>query len=313
MRQHDVIDRRLLLQAASLVSSSLEEIGLFTAYLRKTGKVTEEAKYPPDKLRQVDTQVKVLTAENGDKSCDNLCWHKAFSVDQEAGHDQMIQLMNVTAQPALERLSDAWLEARPLTVQDIYSMQLLHCYDIVSGRESLFQLCFDASDWVAFEYLRDTKTYFSEGYGSSKSSIYAIPWMDAAMRTLSQARQSDHDLPLRVGFTHREEVIYLCCLLGICFEKDWRPSLDSVDENRQWRVSLLAPYLGHVGIETYIENSVQERLRIIVNGEVRPAFFGKLRQDEDGGYDIHEVDAWTQQKVQRWKDLEGGSLTFLDG
>ena len=261
----------------------------------------------------MDTRVKVLTAENGDKSCDNLCWHKAFSVDQEAGHDQMIQLMNVTAQPALERLSDAWLEACPLTVQDIYSMQLLHCYDIVSGRESPFQLCFDDSDWVAFEYLRDTKTYFSEGYGSSKSSIYAIPWTNAAMRTLSQTRQSDHDLPLRVAFTHREEVLYLCCLLGICFEKDWRPSLDSVDENRQWRVSLLAPYLGHVGIETYIGNSMRERLRIIINGEVRPAFFGKLRQDEDGGYEIHEVDAWTQQKVQRWEDLEGGSLSFLDG
>ena len=71
-------------------------------------------------------------------------------------------------------------------------------------------------------------------------------------------------------------------------------------------------YLGHVGIETYVGNSKQKRLRVIVNGEVRPAFFGNVEQDEDGGYDMNEVHAWTQQRVQEWEQTEGGSLHFLD-
>jgi hypothetical protein len=57
--------------------------------------------------------------------------------------------------------------------------------------------------------------------------------MRAAMTAL---RASPHsrisELPLRIGFTHREELLYFCCLLGINFKKDWEPSLERVDEDR---------------------------------------------------------------------------------
>lgn len=280
-----------------------------------SGKSNKAPRSCESSLRQVDTKVKVLAVDKDDKSCENLCWHNAFHVDQEAGSEQMKQLMSLTTSASLSRLENDWLgpTATPLTGQDIYCMQLLHCYDIVSGRKSHFDHCFDAEDWAGFEYLRDTKYHFSEGYGAKNGGIYSVPWMDAAMRVLFRiSRQKGASLPLRVGFTHREEVLYLCCLLGICYEKDWQPSLKRVDANRQWRVSLLAPYLGHVGIETYVGNSKQERLRIIVNGEVRPAFFGHVEQDEDGGYDMNEVNTWTQRRLQEWEHIEGGILQFLD-
>lgn len=277
--------------------------------------MNEASKHSGGSLQQVDTKVKVLAAEKDSKSCDNICWHNTFQVDQQVGGEQMKQLMDVTTYASLARLENDWLDpiTMPLTAQDIYCMQLLHCYDVVSGRESPFNHCFDAEDWAGFEYLRDTKYHFSEGYGAKNSGLYSVPWMNAAVRVLSGLDgQTGASLPLRVGFTHREEVLYLCCLLGICYEKDWQPSLKRVDADRQWRVSLLAPYLGHVGIETYVGSSKQERLRIIVNGEVRPAFFGNVEPDEDGGYDMSEVDAWTQRKVQEWEKFEGGALKFLD-
>lgn len=236
-------------------------------------------------------------------------------MDQEAGSQQMKQLMNLTTSASLARLENDWLGSTttPLTAQDIYCMQLLHCYDVVSGRESPFNHCFHSEDWEGFEYLRDTKYHFSEGYGARNSGLYSVPWTAAAVRVLSRiSDQKGTGLPLRVGFTHREEILYLCCLLGICYEKDWQPRLERVDVNRQWRVSLLAPYLGHVGIETYVGSLNQERLRIIVNGEVKPAFFGNIEQDEDGGYDMNEVDVWTQHKVQEWEKIEGGVLQFFD-
>ena len=166
---------------------------------------------------------------------------------REAGNDQMKQLMNSTTCATLARLENDWLDPAtiPLTAQDIYSMQLLHCYDVVSGRESMFNHCFDAEDWAGFEYLRDTKYHFSEGYGAKNSGLYSVPWMDAAVMIFHRlSGQMGTGLPPRIGFTHREEVPYLCCLLGICHEKDWQPSLKWVDANRQWRVSLLAPIWG---------------------------------------------------------------------
>ena len=52
-------------------------------------------------------------------------------------------------------------------------------------------------------------------------------------------------------------------------------------------------------------------MTIIVNDEVRPAFWGNVEQDEDGGFDTKEVDAWTQQRVQEWEKIGGGILQFL--
>ena len=210
----------------------------------------------------------MLAPKKGDKSCEDLCWHNAFEVDQEAGSEQTKQLMNSTTYVSLARLENDWLDPRtiPLTAQDIYCMQLLHCYDVISGTESPFNHLFDTEDWAGFEYLRDTKYHFSEGYGPKNSGLHSVSRMDDTLRVLSRLDgRKEAGLPLRSGFTHREEVLYLCCLLGICYEKDWQPSVKRVDAYRQWRVALLAPCLGHVGIEKYVGNSEQERLRIIVN------------------------------------------------
>lgn len=239
------------------------------------------------------------------ETCDNLSWHTALSVNQEAGNEQMSELMEIATYDACQRLKGDWLVAGTFGVRDVYAMQLLHCYDIVSGRQSPWEECFTPSDWIGFEYLRDTKYHFSEGYGCDAARSYAVPWLQAGLRRLGQQEKVNADFPLHVAFTHREEVLYLCCLLGIAYEPGWMPDLTRVDQERQWRVSLLAPYLGHVGIETYYRKSGHKSLRVIVNGGVGSAFFGQLQQDQDGGYDFSEVGAWACEHPCRWKGFRG--------
>lgn len=255
-----------------------------------------------DDIPRIDCQVRVLNSEDSLGTCKNLSWHTALCVDQQAGTKEMRQLMKVTTSEVQGRLKGDWVAADTFGAEDVYAMQLLHCYDVVSGRQSAFNNLFTLEDWVAFEYLRDTKYYFSEGYGGDVGQ-YALPWLTAALGRLSRNEVTEGNFPLHVSFTHREEVLYLCCLLGIGYEEGWAPNLDRVDESRRWRVSLLAPYLGHVGVETY-DAAGGKRLRIIVNGNVMPAFWGRFEQDLDGGYDFTEVAAWALEMPRKWEGFE---------
>ena len=54
-------------------------------------------------------------------------------------------------------------------------MQLLYCYDLVAGKPSPFEDLFIDEDWLGFEYMRDIKYYYSEGYGAPYRGEYATP------------------------------------------------------------------------------------------------------------------------------------------
>ena len=195
-------------------------------------------------------------------------------------------------------------------------MQLLCCYDPVAGKSSPFNELFDRDDWLGFEYMRDIKYHYSEGYGADHTGEYATPWLDAAMR-LSQKPISSQlqkgRLPLWVAFTHREEILYLAVLLGLAYDGPEAPKMDRLETERSWRVTSLSPYLGHIGLERFRSLDGQHRMRIVVNGEVVSGFKGEILQDRDGGYDIRQVQEWVQQRIDKWDAYKGGRLTFLDG
>ena len=179
---------------------------------------------------------------------------------------------------------------------------------------SPFAELFDKEDWLGFEYMRDVKYHYSEGYGAAHPGEYATPWLDAAMRLLRKTSGSEllnGRLPLWIGFTHREEILYLAVLLGLAFDGPEAPRLDRRDENRSWKVTLLAPYLGHIGIEAFRDLSGQQRVRVVVNGEVVPAFKGEIPQDRDGGYAVSMVQEWVQPRIEKWDSYNGGRIEFL--
>lgn len=219
--------------------------------------------------------------------------------------------MEFTTHSIHRRLRKDWYAANPLLAKDIYAMQLLHCYDVVAQRPTPFNECFETDDWSGFEYLRDVKYHFSKGYGTLQPGFHAIPWLKAAMAVLRDPSVRVPQLPLRIGFTHREEVLYLCCLLGINFQKNWAPSLDRIDEGRQWRAALLAPYLGHVGIESYSGKNGEKRVRVVLNGDVKPAFWGIAEEDSDGGYDFEQVNEWAEVQWRLWQCFSPSRITFI--
>ena len=88
--------------------------------------------------------------------------------------------------------------------------------------------------------MRDIKYHYSEGYGAANPGLYATPWLDVAMKLLRKSLPNgllEERLPLWIGFTHREEILYLAVLLGIAWQGPEDPQTDRIDENRKWRVS----------------------------------------------------------------------------
>lgn len=72
------------------------------------------------------------------------------------------------------------------------------------------------------------------------------------------------------------------------------------------RVENVQPYLGHVGLERFRSLDERDRIRVIVNGEVVPAFKAQLSQDENGGYDVREVQEWVSSCIERWDTYRRG-------
>lgn len=312
----------------------------------------------------------------------NLSWHTTYQeVDQTHGQAWMEDRMTETTIAALSRLKHFW--PGQLKPKDIYAMQLLHCYDICSGRTSPWMEpteLFTMRDWEGFEYLRDGKYYFSEGRGARNATArYALPWLVSAVHHLktfknqhenspefttdvgprcttishgnpSQAQFSEPSInnesgkptfPLQICFTHREEILYLCSLLGFgCYIRKsstqrnleaWKPStfLNDSTTSRPWHVSTMACYLGHVGIEAYIVQEVgkeydltrvlrrltthssrqakgeEVRVRIVLNGTIVHEVFPdepNLRPYGDGGYRWEVFEKLVYERQKRWED-----------
>lgn len=272
---------------------------------------------PHDSLQSIAVEPIVIDASVSEDPSDNLCWHHRYQeIDQSAGQDQADTFLQVYTDPIVERLKFFNPDESILTSKDIYAMQLLCCYDLVAGKESLFSDLFNEEDWLGFEYMRDLKYHYSEGYGALHAGEYAAPWLDAAMEMLLKARKTpgppDGRLPLWVAFTHREKVLHLAVLLGLAWDGPDAPSTSEINKKRRWRVTELAPYLGHVGLERFRSLDGRDRIRVIVNGEVVPAFKAQLTQDDDGGYDVREVQEWVSSCIERWDTYRGGRIRFLD-
>ena len=193
-------------------------------------------------------------------------------------------------------------------------MQLICCYDVVSKEDSPFSELFTPEDWLGFEYTRDIKYHYSEGYGMARPGLYALPWLERTIELLRKllAGHFEEQLPLWIGFTHREEVLYLAIALGLYYDGPRSPSTTHMNTERCWNVGKIAPYLGHVGLEICLTEDLQRRLRIVVNGEVVSGFQGKVYADSNGTYALDDVQRYLQKIGVQLGREEIGKLTFLN-
>lgn len=260
-------------------------------------------------------RVHKIDARDGIRSCENLCWHKQFEeIDQNAGQAAADDFKSRYTAPIIERLAKYAIGDFELTPDDIYAMQLICCYNLVSENRSPFAKLFTPEDWLGFEYVRDIKYYYSEGYGMARPGLYALPWFERAVELLQKplAGQIGEKPPLWIGFTHREEVLYLATALGLYHDGPQPPSTTHVDLKRKWNVGKIVPYLGHVGLEVYLTKDRQRRLRIVVNGEVVLGFKGELHADLNWTYSLDDVQLYLQEKGAQLCREEIGKLTFLE-
>ena len=142
-----------------------------------------------DNFPLIDCEVNVSDSSDTSGTRKNLVWHTVLQVDHHAGSREMQQLMKVTTQDALQRLRCDWSSSQDFGAEDVYTIQLPHCYDVVSRRKLPFETWFAPADWTDFEFLRDTKYHYSEGYGSDTWKI-AVPWLVVVVRSLKSG--SDH-------------------------------------------------------------------------------------------------------------------------
>ncbi|KAI9808472.1 MAG: hypothetical protein M1827_007225 [Pycnora praestabilis] len=266
----------------------------------------------------MDIQVNTIYSGKSKDPCDNLCWHQRFpEINQQAGAKEAEEFLGVYTTSILDSLKPFFENNFSLSPKDVYAMQLLCCYDLVAGRESSFSDVFRDEDWLSFEYMRDVKYHYSEGHGAAHAGEYATPWLESAIKLLQTIPESGplakrHRLPLWISFTHREEILYLAVLLGLGWDGPGNPSTKQINESRRWRVTHLAPYLGHIGLESFKGSKGQDLLRIIVNGEVAPAFKGELPEVDDGGYDCAHVEKWLSSRAEIWAKFKGGSVQFYE-
>ena len=178
-------------------------------------------------------------------------------------------------------------------------MQLLHCYDVVSRRNSPWKGLFTEEDWEAFEQPRDGKTFFS-GYAAKHSTGQcALSWLVTALNHLKNAAEGS--APLCFGFAHREEVLCLCVLLGLGGSKMHSPP--PMGPDRSWRVSEMVPYLGHVGLEAYLPRSGRVMLRVLLNGVVVKVLPGdSLKADVEGGSNLEDISRIVDRMKKAWED-----------
>ena len=107
-------------------------------------------------------------------------------------------------------------------------------------------------------------------------------------------------------------MLYLAVLLGLAWDRPEELMLDRIKYDRHWRVASIAPYLGHIGFEKFRNVNGQERIQVILNGEVVPAFRAQLLQDGDGSYGVAEVQEWVRLRVLAWDKFKTGCVKFMD-
>jgi hypothetical protein len=64
-------------------------------------------------------------------------------------------------------------------------------------------------------------------------------------------------------------------------------------------------------METYSDMNNRKRVRVILNGNITPTFWGMAEQDNDGGYDIDQVDQWAETRYRAWREFNPSFITFI--
>ncbi|KAG8816240.1 hypothetical protein FRC18_001111 [Serendipita sp. 400] len=208
------------------------------------------------------------------------------------------QWVSVYLQEALQRIQGL-LKGYTLTLEDVYTMQMMCAYETVALGYSKFCELFTEEEWEGFEYAIDLYFWYDSGFGSpvarALGSGYVLELLSRLTETpivsvSSQPTKSKTtfsvnttldsnsltfplDQPLYVDATHEVVIVNILTALNLTvLAKDGPPSSAKMTRGRTWVSSRVAPFASNMQIQLlscsdpHLASDTQ--LRIILNDGV---------------------------------------------
>ncbi|KAG8816435.1 hypothetical protein FRC17_000336 [Serendipita sp. 399] len=204
----------------------------------------------------------------------------------------------VYLQEALPRIQ-ALLQGYTLSLEDVYTMQMLCAYETVALGYSSFCELFTEDEWEGFEYAMDLYFWYDSGFGSpvarALGSGYVLELLSRLTQTpihsaSSQPTKSSStfsvnttldanpltfplDQPLYVDATHEVVIINIVTALNLTvLAKDGPPKPDKMRRDRTWISSRIAPFASNLHVQLLSCSDPQlkhdTQIRIVLNDGV---------------------------------------------
>ena len=215
------------------------------------------------KVRIIDTETS-FHAQIPHKACPN------FSKDP--GDSELETFIEHYVPPIIQRLSQ--FSPVELSISDIIGMQQLCGYESAyNGKKSSFCDVFTDVEWMSYEYAWDMKYSFMVGHGNPLSPYLGFPFLNATSTLFNTLSASPSKQRFFLSFTHREVPPFIATALGLFNSSNAQVEefpTDRVNWSRQWRMSELIPFLGHLGFELVECTDGKEYIRVLANSAPRP-------------------------------------------
>ncbi|PVG01496.1 phosphoglycerate mutase-like protein [Serendipita vermifera] len=195
------------------------------------------------------------------------------------------------------------LKGYDLTMEDVYTMQMMCAYETVALGFSKFCSLFTQEEWEGFEYALDLYFWYDSGFGSPVARALGSGYVLELLSRLTKTPISSHlhnmeplvknpstfsvnltldsnpttfplDQDIYVDATHEVVIVNILTALNLtALAKDGPPSFKKMKRNRTWLTSRIAPFAANVQFQllecsdpSLASSSTQ--IRIILNDGV---------------------------------------------
>jgi hypothetical protein len=213
-------------------------------------------------IEMEEDEISLVTIDEGEEAgANSLTPYKSCpNYSGAAGSKQSSQYVAKYTAPILTRLRSMAPQFN-WTSSDVVGMFEWCGYEtVVRGQSPFCSLdLFRSDEWLQFEYAQDIMYHYNTGYGSPYSGAIGFPWVNATMNLLESSSKNNDTAQqdLYISFTHRELPPTVLVALGLFNNSALSGAdninatmpLDRINWHRQWRSSLILPFLTNVAIE----------------------------------------------------------------
>jgi hypothetical protein len=180
------------------------------------------------------------------------------------------------------------MEGYKLTIEDVYTWQMLCAYETVAIGYSKFCELFTEKEWDGFEHAMDIYFWYGSGFGSPVGRAQGIGYIQELVARLTHTPIKLHNsstnstldnnpitFPLNdtlyVDATHEVVVINIITALNLSNFATYPPPDDHIPDKRSFIMSELGPFAANIQFQLLSCDSAPEpQIRVIINDGVSP-------------------------------------------